>query len=75
MITTIKRSKKKEIDIAVNDLLERGFTLVYGPVEQKADTTIRRNYKYRFTNTWVAKLEIEDKQRQGLTRNDKEVAE
>ena len=66
---------------AINDLLERGFTLIYGPEQKKATTTSRGNYNYRrsryqsvetgTSSCWIAKLEKEDKQRQEVTRNDR----
>jgi hypothetical protein len=67
LITTIKRYTETEILQAIDDLVEREFTLIYGPSEIKVDTTRRGNYNYRrsryesmdkgTTSFWLAKLE------------------
>jgi hypothetical protein len=82
LITTIKRYTETEIQQAIDDLVERKFTLIYGPAEIKVDTTRRGNYNYKrsryesmdrgTTSFWIAKLSVEDKQRQVMTRSDKE---
>jgi hypothetical protein len=83
MITTITRRTKKEAEIAINDLLDRGFTVVFPLTEIRQNGYSRGIYNYQknrysmnqsmTASCWIAKLSIEDKQRQVMTRNDKEV--
>jgi len=71
MITTVHRRHHHEMERAINDLLQRGFTLIYGPEEKKTFTATRGNYNYRrgryesvdkgTASCWIAKLEKVDK--------------
>jgi hypothetical protein len=67
MVTNVTRRNKREIDIAILDLQKRGFKLIYGPAEQKAQLTQRGDYNYKrgryqsismsVASCWIAKLE------------------
>jgi hypothetical protein len=62
--TVIHRQKKKEAEIAINDLLNRGFKIVYPLTEITRDGKQFRTDSYgrkifmnnSFTSCWVAKL-------------------
>jgi hypothetical protein len=69
MITTVTRRHEHEMTQAIGDLIERGFTVIYGPEEKKINTTTRGNYNYRrgryqsvdkgTASFWIAKLKKE----------------
>jgi hypothetical protein len=71
MITTVTRKHRHEMERAIADLLQRGFTIIYGPELHSTDTVQRGSYNYRRSryeslskgtaSCWIAKLERKDK--------------
>ena len=64
--TTITRRTKQEAEMAINDLLKRGYEIVLPLTEKKSMRTSTSNYNYRrnryesvdtsLASCWIAKL-------------------